>query len=610
MKLNIDPEAIREKYRLERERRLREDHAAQYVKAAGEFSRYTEDRMTERSVREPLLIDTEAVIVGGGFGGLMAAARLHDKGIVDIKILDAAGDFGGTWYYNRYPGASCDTEAYCYLPLLEETGYMPSCRYPNADEIFAHAQRIGRNYELYERALFQTSVTRMDWSEETQCWTVKTNRGDVIRARHVMVCGTTGKGKLPGIPGLKDFKGKMFHNNRWDYEYTGGSVTEDLDKLRDKRVAVIGTGASAVQFIPALGRSAKEVFVFQRTPSAVGPRGDKLTDPQWWAELTSTPGWQERRKKHQVAILEGGIADDGDFKDSGFVENRRTIVRLTMEILEEAKVAGQQLSDQEAAELANMKFMTGLRARCDEEVEDPATAESLKPYYKYGCKRPVWNDHYLKTFNRDNVTLVDTLGKGVERFTETGILFNGVEYEVDLIVLASGQQTGTTGVDAFTDIEVHGRDGLELKDWWSDEIRTVHGMHIHNFPNFYMVGPLGVGFSVNYLYTSTHQTAYMAELLAKCRTESLATVEPTFAAESQWRKAVDESQENTGVADFLADCTPGYYNAEGKVSEKRSLFGNIYARGAQAYVDLLREGSVDGRFEGLVMGRDRADVTS
>ena len=249
------------------------------------------------------------VIVGGGFGGLLAAARLQKVGITNIRIIEKAGDFGGTWYWNRYPGAQCDIESYVYLPLLEETGYIPKEKYSFAPEIFAHAQRIGKHFNLYERACFQTQIKEARWDDEERRWTVKTDRGDVFKARFViMSSGPLNRPKLPAIPGIEKFKGHTFHTSRWDYDYTGGDTTGGLHKLADKRVGIIGTGATAIQSVSHLGQHAKQLYVFQRTPSSVDERGNKPTDPEWVKTLT--PGWQAYRNNNFCAIL-SGIPDRG-----------------------------------------------------------------------------------------------------------------------------------------------------------------------------------------------------------------------------------------------------------------------------------------------------------
>ena len=266
--LDFDLEALRRKYAAERARRLRPDANDQYRMIAGDFDHYNVDPYVEPGfTRPPLIEDIDVLVVGGGFGGQLAAVRLQEAGVTDFRIVEKAGDFGGTWYWNRYPGAQCDIEGYLYLPLLEETGYIPKERYSFQPEIFAHAQRIGRQYNLYERACFQTRIGEARWDDDRRRWTVTTDRDDVFNARFViMSSGPLNKPKLPGVPGIEGFKGHTFHTSRWDYDYTGGDTTGDLHQLHDKRVGIIGTGATAIQSIPHLGEHAQHLYVFQRTP--------------------------------------------------------------------------------------------------------------------------------------------------------------------------------------------------------------------------------------------------------------------------------------------------------------------------------------------------------
>ena len=272
-KLGFDPAELTAKYRLERDKRLREDGNAQYQEVADEFASYTDDPYTEWTERAPLNDEVQVAIIGGGFGGLLMGGRLREAGFDDLRVIEQAGDFGGTWYWNRYPGAMCDVESYCYLPLLEELNYVPKHKYSYAPEIFEHSKAIARHYDLYKNACLQTGVSEMRWDDTRGRWIIHTDRGDAIRAQFVaMANGPLNRPKLPGIPGITTFKGHTFHTSRWDYDYTGGDAEGNLTGLADKRVAIIGTGATAVQCIPHLGAGAKHLYVFQRTPSSIDAR--------------------------------------------------------------------------------------------------------------------------------------------------------------------------------------------------------------------------------------------------------------------------------------------------------------------------------------------------
>ena len=475
--LGFDPDALRAKYRHERDVRLRPDGIDQFVEVAGDFRHYIDDPHVEPGFdRAPLTDEIDVLIIGGGFGGLMAGAHLRQAGIERIRIIEKGGDFGGTWYWNRYPGAQCDIESYIYLPLLEETNYIPREKYAFAPEIREHAQRIGRVFDLYRHACFQTEIRELRWLDDEARWLVTTNRGDAMRARHVVMSnGPLNRPKLPGLPGIDSYQGHSFHTSRWDYNYTGGDTTGNLHKLADKRIAVIGTGATAIQCVPHLGRHARQLYVFQRTPSSVDLRGNTPTDPDWAKSLT--PGWQKRRMDNFNTLVNGGAVDE-DMVSDGWTDIIRNLrVRRKPGVTDGP--SPEALSD--ALELADFRKMNQIRARVEATVEDAATAEALKPWYRQFCKRPTFNDDYLPTFNRPNVTLVDTRGRGVERVTETGLVSGGVEYEVDCIIFATGFEVGT----AYTrraGFEIYGRNGRTLTEHWADGPRTLHGFYSSGFP--------------------------------------------------------------------------------------------------------------------------------
>src|SRR5215467_373276 len=331
--IGFDPEALRARYRDERDKRMRSDGNEQYIETKGDFSRYVDDPYVDPGfTRDPINDSVDAVIVGGGFGGLLAAARLREAGVKRIRVIEKGGDFGGTWYWNRYPGAQCDVESYVYLPLLEETGYMPKERYSCAPEILDHSRRIGEKFDLYHDACFQTEIKTLSWSDDESRWIVTTNRDDVMRARFViMSSGPLNRPKLPGIPGIETYTGHTFHTSRWDYDYTGGDTTGNLHKLSDKRVAVIGTGATAVQCVPYVAQYAQHLYVFQRTPSSVDERMNQPTDPEWVKTLT--PGWQKRRMDFFNAAVNftdlshGGKIEPDQVSD-GWTDIRRYMAEL------------------------------------------------------------------------------------------------------------------------------------------------------------------------------------------------------------------------------------------------------------------------------------------
>ena len=583
--IDFDPDALRERYRIERDRRLRADANEQYVEVAGDFRHYIDDPYVDPGfTRAPLTDTVDVVIVGGGFGGLIAAARLREAGVETIRIIEKGGDFGGTWYWNRYPGAQCDIESYIYLPLLEETGYVPREKYSFANEIREHAHRIGETFDLYSHACFQTEIRELRWLEDEQLWLVTTNRDDSMKARYVvMSSGPLNRPKLPGIPGIDTFKGHSFHTSRWDYAYTGGSNQGGLDKLADKRVAIIGTGATAIQCVPHLGRHAQRLYVFQRTPSSVDVRGNKPTDPTWAASLQ--PGWQRRRMQNFNTLVAGGHQDE-DLVSDGWTD---IIRNLGAAVAARAGSAGGAMTPQELGalmEMSDFKKMNQVRARVDATVKDPATAEALKPWYRQFCKRPTFNDDYLPTFNRDNVTLVDTLGQGVERVTEKGLVVNGVEYEVDCIIFATGFEVGT----AYTrraGFEIIGRGGETLTSHWAGGLKTLHGLYSHGFPNIFHLGITQNTLTPNFPHMLDEQAGYVAQVVRKANLRQARIVEPTPEAESGWVQTIKDNA--LANIKFRSDCTPGYYNGEGRAGEGGGLFDGLYGPGSDAFFALVRQ---------------------
>ncbi len=589
--IDFDPNALRDKYRLERDRRIRDEGNAQYVEIADRYAHFSEDPYVEVPIdRAPLTDAVDYVIIGGGFGGLMAGARLRDAGVKNIRMIEAAADFGGTWYWNRYPGAACDIESFVYLPLLEETGYVPVEKYSRAPEIFEHSRRIARQWNLYDDACFQTSVTDMVWDEAAERWIIHTNRGDAMKARFVIMSnGPLNKPKLPGIPGIETFKGHAFHTSRWDYEYTGGDVLGNLDRLGDKRVGIIGTGATAVQCVPHLAAGAKELYVFQRTPSAVNVRGDRPTDLEWVKTLQ--PGWQRRRMDNFNILVSGGYQDE-DLVADGWTEAFRELVHIARK--ESAQGLGPEKLA-ELAELADFATMNRIRGRIDEVVRDREVAEALKPWYRQFCKRPCFHDDYLPAFNRPSVKLVDTHGKGVERITENAIIANGETYEIDCLVFATGFEVGT-GYTRRAGYDFTGKNGLAFSDAWSGGVRSLHGIMVSGFPNLFLMGAPQGGFTANYPHNLIEQAGHITYILGEAAARQAHTVEPTVEAENAWVDTiVDKARLNE---DYLAACTPGYYNNEGhpQLANRRNT---TYGGGSMEYFEILKAWREAGEMPGL-----------
>jgi cation diffusion facilitator CzcD-associated flavoprotein CzcO len=580
----LDLEWLKRKYAEERAKRLRDEGLAQFVELDSEFAHLAEDPWSRPGPREAVEEDVTVLVIGAGMGGLLLGSELHKKGIGDFRIVDKAGDFGGTWYWNRYPGCACDIESYVYLPLLEETGYIPSEKYAKATEIHHYCKLIAEHFELTDKALFHTGVETAHWDEEALRWIVTTDRGDRFRARFLVSCtGLFSSPKLPNIPGVLDLAGHSFHTSRWDYHYTGGGPGEPMEGLRDKTVGVIGTGATAIQVVPNVARTAKHLYVFQRTPSPVSYRGNRPTDPGWGGSLEA--GWHQQRMENFTSLTSGYHVDE-DLVDDAWTDIMKTIT---------PPKDGSRSVSREELELAEMRKMDETRRRIDAIVGDPKTAEALKPYYHFGCKRPTFSDEYLQAFNQPNVTLVDTNGRGVERIGKSGPVANGTEYAVDCLIFATGFDF-MTDYSRETGIDIRGTGGRSLSEHWSEGMRTRFGLQTSGFPNFLFISYAQAGITYNYNHLAKEQAGHIAHILAQGIEQGVASFDLTEQAEHEWVDDVVRQAEPRLA--FLDGCTPGYANHEGK--RGRSYQTNVpYMAGAYVYFDAMAQWRKAGGWPGM-----------
>ncbi|MEE4300351.1 MAG: NAD(P)/FAD-dependent oxidoreductase [Pseudomonadales bacterium] len=590
---SVDREALKQKYREERDKRLRADGNAQYLRLEGTLAHYLDDPYTPREAREPLTDHVTFAFIGGGFAGLVTGARLVEAGVKDVRIIEKGGDFGGTWYWNRYPGAQCDTASMVYMPLLEETGHMPTEKYAHAPEILEHSRRIGRHFGLYEHALFHTEVKDLSWDPDRRVWLIRTDRGDAFTAQFLgMGTGPLHVPKLPGIPGIEDFEGHSFHTSRWDYDYTGGDPEGGfMAQLADKRVAIIGTGATAVQCVPHLARACGTLYVCQRTPSSVDVRANAPIDPAWFEQI-ATPGWQQRWLENFTANQAGGSAEE-DLVQDGWTDLSRRIRERIASLPPEQRTPADMWA---AWEDADFEKMEEIRLRAEAIVEDRETAEKLKAWYRQLCKRPCFHDAYLQAFNEPGTHLLDTDGQGVERITKKGVVVQGVEYEVDCIVYASGFEVGTPFARR-AGFDPAGRDGLRLSEYWSEGMRTLHGIHVHGFPNMFIVQPTqGANLISNVPHNLTESGRTIAAVVRHALDERAQEVEVTAEAEQAW---IDLLLTGPGRMIGSQECTPGYYNNEGQDPGPAARLNVGYPAGAMAYFEYIAEWRNSGAFEGL-----------
>ncbi len=587
-------EELQAKYRAERDKRIRPEGAGQYIAPTGKFAELFADTYAEPAARDAVTDDVEVAIVGAGFSGLVTGARLKQAGVSDVRLIDRAGDVGGVWYWNRYPGAMCDTAAMVYLPLLEETGTMPSAKYVPGYEIFAHAQKIATTFSLYENALLSTGINSITWEEDIKRWRFLTDRGDNFTAKFIALgTGPIAKPHLPGIPGLEEFQGEMFHTSRWNYDYTGGDrYGAQMTNLGDKKVGIVGTGATGIQCVPPLARSAGELFVFQRTPSSIDVRNNHAIDPEWFKTLPS--GWQGEWLMNFTTLQTGGFTDEDLVKDGWTDISQRIRDRVVALVTERGEYTLE--IQQEAYEASDDEKMEEIRARVDAIVQDDETAEHLKPWYRQLCKRPCFHDEYLQAYNTPSVHLVDTDGQGVERIDATGAWVNGVHYELDCLVLASGFEVGNAHTKE-SGFPIRGRHEL-LTERWSNGMETLHGLHVNGFPNMFIIG---ISQAANLVSNIPHNFleagATIASIVRHAHDTGAATTEAEPEAQAAWVALI----ESAGRSFFgNTECTPGYYNNEGKEMERKDHMNSAgYPEGAVAYFNLMQQWRASGEFEGI-----------
>jgi cation diffusion facilitator CzcD-associated flavoprotein CzcO len=590
---SYDPEAVRAKYLAERDKRLVPHRAdIRDLKTDEHFARYRDDPFTALVERDPVVDEVDVVIVGGGIAGLLAGARLRQAGVERIRIIDQAGGVGGTWYWNRYPGVMCDVESYMYLPMLEELDYVPTRRYAFGEEILGHLQAVADRFDLVDEALFHTGVTRAEWQEDTSQWLIRTDRGDEVKTRwYVLAVGILNLMKLPTIPGMEEFAGQSFHTARWDYGYTGGGPGQPLTGLEDKVVGLIGTGASAIQCVPPLAESAKHLFVFQRTPSAIGERGNRLTDPDFASRLE--PGWQRERMDNFQGIMLGRPADV-DHVDDGWTRHYAAVQNVP-------RVEGMTVAEyMRTAEELDFAIMESHRRRVEELVTDPAAAEILKPYYRYLCKRPCFHDEYLSAFNNSNVTLIDCPA-GIDRITEQGPVVDGQQIEVDCIIYGTGFEAELTPLYRRVGHDIVGRNAVTLAEKWADGAASLFGMMSRGFPNMFVMPAPGqqAVVTVNYTQLAVLGAEFIGGAVGLLKKQDVEVFDVSAEAEEAWTQAVVDSFIDGSAV--MSACTPSRINNEGHPEALNPRNGNFGRRFGDwfAYRDRLEQWLEAGNFEGL-----------
>ena len=590
----FDPDVVRTKYLVERDKRLVPGRAdTRDLDHDDWFAGYRDDPFTPYVERDAITDEVDVAIVGAGIAGILAGVELRKAGVDRFRIIDRAGGIGGTWYWNRYPGVMCDVESYIYLPMLEEMGYVPERRYAFGEEILAHLEAIGECHDLSRDGLFHTGVTRAEWDEPVGRWQIETDRGDRISARYyVLAVGILNLLKLPALPGMQDFAGHSFHSARWDYGYTGGRPGQPLTDLGATRVALMGTGATGIQCVGPLADAAEHVYVFQRTPSAIGERGNRPTDPSFCDQLH--PGWQRDRMDNFQSVMLGRPVE-ADLVGDGWTHDYAAVQNPTRKRPDES--LGDYLR---RAEALDYEIMEAHRRRVAELVSDPTTAEALKPWYRYLCKRPCFHDEYLPAFNRPNVTLVDCPG-GIERIDEQGPVVDGQLYDVDCMVYATGFEAELTPLHRRAGHDIVGVGGTTLAERWADGASSLYGMMMHEFPNLFAMPAPGqqAVVTVNYTQLAVLGAELIGRTIGSLAAKNAPVFEVTAQAEDEWTAQIVSSFMDSSA--LMSACTPSRINNEGHPELRNPRNGN-YGRGFGdffAYRELVTSWVDAGTFEGL-----------
>ncbi|MFO1012745.1 MAG: NAD(P)/FAD-dependent oxidoreductase [Caulobacteraceae bacterium] len=482
-------------------------------------------------MREPIKRDVDVVVVGAGFGGLYMAQKLRELGM-SMQGFDAAKDVGGTWYWNRYPGARCDIASlyysYTWSPEVQKEWRWTE-KYAAQPELLQYAGFVADKYDLRRDFIFETKVNKAHWDARSGRWMVTTEQGDVVNARFcVMATGCLSVPREPRIPGEHDFKGEVYHTGRWPHEkvdFTG------------KRVAVIGTGSSAIQSIPQIAKEASQLYVMQRTPNfSVPARNGPLTDKDYQI-------FWDNYEAFRAMVLAGteGIAGGGpskNFTPEQIQERFETLWRIGG-----AGFLG-ALADLLTNQTANDIAANFVRSKIREMVKDPATAEALCPDdHPIGAKRICVDIDYYETYNRDNVRLVNLRNEPIEAITASGIKTSAGDYEVDAIVFATGFDAMT---GALLNIDICGENHLALKDVWKDGPKSLLGIQVAGFPNlFTLTGPGSPSVLSNMISSNEQHVDWVTGLLAHMKKEGLTRVEARQDSQDRWAEHVNEAAAKT-----------------------------------------------------------------
>jgi cation diffusion facilitator CzcD-associated flavoprotein CzcO len=491
--------------------------------------------MTSTNQPQPLSGSIEhydAVIIGAGVSGMYALHHLREMGL-SVRVYDGASDIGGTWWYNRYPGARVDgpgSPFYCYTfsdEMMKEWDWEET--QSDQTSVLNYLEYVADKFDFRSDIQFDTWVQDARYDEAAQRWTVETNTGVTASAQYVICAvGALSKTNMPDIPGINDFKGETYHTGRWPHEPVS---------FKGKRVAVIGTGSSGIQCIPEIAKEADHVTVLQRTAQYSVPAGNRDITPEEMANARENWDAVVAQMKGHAGGFPFDTHERMTFDDTPEQRNER------YEALWQRggfKFFLDGYNDIAMSEEANATLADFIRGKIREIVHDPDIAEKLLPDYFVMTKRPILDDGYFETFNRDNVTLVDLRKEPIERFTETSVVTGEGEYPIDMLVLA-------TGFDAISGsmlrLNPKGRGGLSLKDRWSERFHNYLGLTVAGFPNMFMIhGPGSPGVFYNMPLGAERQMGWIGDFMRYQSEKGLDAGEPTNESEDAWGSEV------TGIA--------------------------------------------------------------
>ncbi|MFC3172733.1 flavin-containing monooxygenase [Novosphingobium bradum] len=481
----------------------------------------------------------DVLIVGAGFGGIHALARLRDGLGLDALLLDAGAGPGGTWYWNRYPGARCDVESLQYSfsfsdALQQEFDWTE--RFAAQPEILRYAEFVVDRLDLARSMRFDTRVASAVWDEDAACWTLTASDGRAWRARWViMATGPLFATHLPDFPGLKDFAGEVYHTGAWPHEPVS---------FAGKRVAVLGTGSSGVQVSAALAGEAEQLYVLQRTPAHIVPAGNRPLGAAERAEVRARHGELRAQWNAQPgAVMYASLPPAEPVLPANPVSALAVTPEERKAVFERAWAYGgyalhRAFTDLLTDERSSMLATEFLRGKVAEIVKDPATAEALAPRTLYGTKRLILATGFYEMFNQPNVALVDLYRHPLKRFTKAGFETENGHYAVDAVVFATGFDALT---GSLTRIDIRGRGGRSLKDEWARGPHTYLGMMTAGFPNLFMVGgPQSCSALANVITANEQQVEWFAECIAEMERRGVTTMEPGEAAQAEWGRLIDE----------------------------------------------------------------------